>query len=462
MTGQDIQLLIITASSIVLLVVLIASKLRFHPFMALLTVSILVGLAAGMDINDIVGSLESGAGSIFGNIGITIALGAMFGRLLADSGASERIATTLLGNVSRTKILWLMPVIAFIIGLPMFFEVGLIILLPIIVMAARSGQKHGASSYIFIATPVIAALAALNGMVPPQPVPLLAVAEFDVSLGKTMLLGIISAIPAIIIAGPLYTKGLTYFRHRHSRQISSITKVEELEAASEEKTDPSATVSSPVAFIIVLLPMIMMITSALASYFLPEGSIGNRIASFAGAPPVALLIGLITAVIVLGYAQGTGGAAIRESLEESLKSIAGILLIIAGGGAFGQVLQDADIGNAIITLATSFSFPPIILGWVVSALLAIATGSTTVGVVGATGILKPLVMEDPSMDTSLIVMAIGSGSLFFNFINHGSFWLVNKSFGLTIRETVQIHTVTRSIISVVGLGMILLLNTIVG
>lgn len=461
MTGQDIQLLIITTGSILLLVVLVASRLRFHPFIALLTTSILVGLAAGMDIKEMVGSLESGAGSILGNIGITIALGAMFGRLLADSGASECIASAILGNTSKTKILWLIPVIAFIIGLPMFFEVGLIILLPIIVMAARTGRKQGAS-YIFVVTPVLAALSTLNGMVPPHPVPLLAVTEFDASLGKTMLLGVIGAIPAIIIAGPLYTKVLTSFRNRHDQETSAGTEEIIEEEASEKRDVSPSSVSLPVALMIVLLPMLIMITSALVDYFLPKESLGSHIAQFVGAPPVALLIGLLTAVIVLGYAQGMEGTVIRDSLDESLKSIAGILLIIAGGGAFGEVLQDAHVGGAIIHLAESFSFPPIILGWVVSALLAIATGSTTVGVVGATGILKPLVLGDASMDTSLIVMAIGSGSLFFNFINHGSFWLVNKSFDLTIKETVQIHTVTRSIISVVGLGMILLLDAIVG
>ena len=459
MTAHEIELLIMTACSILLLIVLIVSKLRFHPFVALLVVSIGVGLVSGMDVGKIAESIENGAGGELGDVGLTIALGSMLGKLLADSGASDRIASVILERSSPRSLPWLMSMAAFIIGIPMFFEVGLIMLLPLIFTISRKLEQQGGvkgSPYVFVCVPVIAALASMHGMVPPHPGPLTAVAAFKANLGITMIYGFICAIPAIILAGPVYTKLIApRMTVRPNQdlldQYTATTKIEE----------NTRSISMFTALLTTLLPAIIMLLRALADTLLSESSGLHKVTEFIGNPVIAMLIGLIVAIILLGYVRGTSTKKLREALGDSLKPIASIILIIAGGGAFGQVLKDSGVGDAIVHLASSFSLSAILLGWIIAGLLSVSTGSATVGIVGAGGLLEPLILADPSINTALLTIAVGSGSLCFVYANHAGFWLTNQAFGMTMGETFKTHTVVQSLVSVIGLGMALLLNVIV-
>lgn len=459
MTSHDYQLLIITVVSILLLIFLITSKLHFHPLLALLLTAIFVGFTSGLDIDDIVKSIETGAGSTLGETGVTIALGAMLGKILSDSGASDRIATTILKNATPQRLPWLMALAAFIIGIPMFFEVGLIMLLPLIFTIAKKLEESNTvkgSAYIAIGVPVIAALCTMHGMVPPHPGPLISVNQFSANIGLTMIYGLICAIPTIIIAGPLYGKFIT--PHLTVKPSADLLK----QYTNDSTTATQQPISTALAFSTILVPVVMMLLHAIAGVCFTKQSLQYKIFEFLGSPIIAMFIGVLYALLVLGYLRQQDTQKLRDSLGSSLKPIAGIMLIIAGGGAFGQVLEDSGVGTSIVHLADQFSLSALLMGWIVAALLSISTGSATVGIVGATNLLFPLIQADTTINVELLTIAIGSGSLFFNYVNHGGFWLVKESFGMSMGETFKTITIVQSIVGICGLIMVLLLNLVIG
>lgn len=458
MTSHDYQLLIITVVSILLLIFLITSKLRFHPLLALLLTAIFVGFTSGLDIDKIVKSIETGAGSTLGETGVTIALGAMLGKILSDSGASDRIATAILKNATPQRLPWLMALAAFIIGIPMFFEVGLIMLLPLIFTIARKLEDSNTikgSAYIAIGVPVIAALCTMHGMVPPHPGPLISVNQFGANIGLTMIYGMICAIPTIIIAGPLYGKFIT--------PRLSVKPSDDLlqQYTNDSNLTTRQPISTALAFSTILVPVVMMLLHAIAGVCFKEQSLQYKVFEFLGSPIIAMFIGVLYALLTLGYLRGQDTQQLRDALGSSLKPIAGIMLIIAGGGAFGQVLEDSGVGTSIVHLADQFSLSALLMGWIVAALLSISTGSATVGIVGATNLLFPLIQADSSINVELLTIAIGSGSLFFNYVNHGGFWLVKESFGMSMGETFKTITIVQSIVGLCGLVMVLLLNAVI-
>jgi gluconate:H+ symporter, GntP family len=462
LSEADIQLLLTALGGVALLVALIVTRIRLHPLIALLVVSLAVGIAAGMDISSIAGATVAGAGHTLGVVGIVIALGAMLGKILADSGVTEAIADSILNRSSDRMLPWAMAFAAFVVGIPMFFEVGLVVLLPLIFSVARKLEGKGTvkgSPYVLIGVPVIAALASLHGMVPPHPGPLTAIATLKTSVGPTMVYGFISAIPAIILAGPLY-----------ARLIAPGMSVRPDQALLDQFTAPSTQTSSGAAaapttnapigigILAVLMPAILMLANTLGETLLPKNSWGAKVTAFLGDPLIAMLAGVLFASITLVYLRGGSTEKLRDALGASLKPIAGILLIIAGGGAFQQILVKAKVGDAIVHLTQHFSLPPLLLGWLIAMLLSVSTGSATVGIVGAAGLLAPLATADPSLNLPLLALAIGSGSLFFNYANHAGFWLVKESFGMTMGEATKTISVIQSIVALVGLGMVLLMN----
>ena len=462
MSESDIQLLLTALGGVALLVALIVTRIRLHPLIALLVVSLAVGIAAGMDIGSIAGATVAGAGHTLGVVGIVIALGAMLGKILADSGVTETIADSILRRSSDTMLPWAMAFAAFIVGIPMFFEVGLVVLLPLIFSVARKLESKGTvkgSPYVLIGVPVIAALASLHGMVPPHPGPLTAIATLKTSVGPTMVYGFISAIPAIILAGPLYARFIAPRMSVRPDQ-ALLDQFTASGAQTSSGTTTATTTSAPigVGILAVLMPAILMLANTFGETLLPKGSWGAKVTAFLGDPLVAMLAGVLFASITLVYLRGGSTEKLREALGASLKPIAGILLIIAGGGAFQQILVKAKVGDAIVHLTQHFSLPPLLLGWLIAMLLSVSTGSATVGIVGAAGLLAPLATADPSLNLPLLALAIGSGSLFFNYANHAGFWLVKESFGMTMGEATKTISVIQSIVALVGLGMVLLMN----
>ncbi|MFF1692975.1 GntP family permease [Streptomyces sp. NPDC058257] len=481
MTGHTWTLLIILAAAIAALITLINSRLRFHPFIALMTVSVGVALAAGQPVEKIAESLESGAGGILGDVGVTLAFGAMLGRLLSTSGATDRIARLIVDRASARSLPWYVTGAAFVIGIPMFFEIGLIVLLPLIFSVAQRLErthKINGSPYVYLAAPAIGALSTLHGMVAPHPGPLVAVEGLHANLGMTIAVGLICAIPTIIIAGPVYGRWIaprldvrpdpeliakftgSGDEPQKPQKPQKPQECEEPQEAPEAQEPRKNKVRTGWALAAVLVPVVLMLLRTIAELAYDESSQVRHVLTFTGEPVIAMLIGFLFALFALGYRSGLSPDSIRSSLADSLKAVAGILLIIAGGGAFNQVLEDSGIGKAVESAASGMHINVIVLGWLMALLLSFSTGSATVGIVAATGILAPLAQGGSTLHTSLLVVAIGAGSIGLNYVNHAGFWLVKESFGMTLGQATKSHTAIQTIVSVCGLLMALLVSTL--
>lgn len=455
MTHLDIQLLLTALVSVLVLVALIVSRLKMHPLLALLVVSVGVGFATGMEPGNIVKQLTNGAGKTLGAVGVVIALGAMLGKILADAGITEQIAEAILKHASDRMIPWAMTLVAFIVGIPMFFEVGLVVMLPLIFSVSRKLEGHArfkGSAYVYVGVPVISALAAMHGMVPPHPGPLTAIATLKTAVGPTMLYGFLAAIPAMILGGPLY--GAFISPRMSTRPDQTLLD----QFTITEKAGNAQRPGIGLGVLAALLPAILMLVHAVAEMVLPKNSPAMQVAGFLGNPLIAMLLGVLFAIVALVVARGGDTEKLRDALGKSLKPIASIIMIIAGGGAFQQMLTSAKVGDAIVNLTQQFAFPPLILGWLIAMLLSVSTGSATVGIVGAAGLLAPLAGADPSLNLPLLALSIGCGSLFFNYANHAGFWMVKESFGMTMGEATKTISVVQSIVAVVGLVMVLIFN----
>jgi gluconate:H+ symporter, GntP family len=422
----DIKLLATAFGGVVLLIGLIVSRLRLHPLIALLVVSVAVGFASGMDSRRIADVIVEGAGGVLGDVGLIVALGAMLGKILAHCGVTESLAAAIVKRASGKALPAAMAFAAFVIGVPMFFEVGL----------------------------VIAALSAMHGMVPPHPGPLIALATLKTSVAPTMIYGFLAAIPAIALGGPLYGRLIA-----SQMQVRPDKALLDQFSGSESDVSPGAPAIGPaVGLIAVLLPAILMLANTFAEMLAPADSAIAAIAAFLGAPVIAMLASVLFAGFLALTLHGDGGEHLRRLLDASLKPIVGVLLVIAGGGAFKRVLVKAHVGDAIVHLAAHITLPPLALGWLIAMMLSVATGSATVGIVGAAGLLAPLAASDPGLNRPLLAIAIGAGSLFFNYANHAGFWLVKEAFGMTLGEATKTISVIQSIVALVGLAMVLLFN----
>ncbi|WAP59620.1 GntP family permease [Streptomyces sp. S465] len=474
MTAHTWWLLLILTVAIAALIYLINSRLRIHPFVALILVSVGTGIAAGEPVAKLTGSIEEGAGGTLGDVGVTLALGAMLGRLLSDSGATDAIARALVARAEPRKLPWLVGAAAFVIGVPMFFEVGLIVLLPLIFSVARrlEGQAGTKGSpYVLLGVPAIASLSTLHGMLPPHPGPLTAMTGLHADLGLTLGVGLVCAVPTVILAGPVYARWI-------APRLLDVRPDAELVAqfaGAEREPEPAPAASGPgaqarteasrrtgvptgLAVAAVLVPVVLMLLRTVAETLMDESSGLGAALVFAGEPLVAMLAGFLFALVVTIARSDRSGEQTRASLTDSLKSIAAILLIIGGGGAFKQVLQDSGIGDAIASAAEGAHVNVILLGWLIALLLSLTTGSATVGIVSATGIVAPLIGDGGGLEASLLVVAIGAGSIGLNYVNHAGFWLVKESFGMDLGQATKTQTAVQTLVSVFGLAMALLLS----
>lgn len=490
MTTQTWYMLGVLAASIALLVLLINSKLKFHPFLALLVVSVLTALAAGENLNDIPKSLISGAGGTLGDTGIVVFLGAMLGRLLADTGAVGQIADLVIKHSSPKAAPWVMTAVAFAIGIPMFFEVGMVVLLPIVyAVALRLEVQTGRPKnwYVRILIPAVAALSCLHGMVPPHPGPIIAVNALHANLGLTIGLGLICAIPTVILAGPVYARWIAprITLEPPAALISQYTgtTVEEAMAAEDATvaTTPGASTTSRggaagkptpgavtqrvvptwMAFVCVLTPVALMLLHTATELLAPKTTL-DSVTSVLGAPTIAMLVGVLLSMLLLGLQTKTSGSAMKTSFGKSMASVASVVLIIAGGGMFNEVLKDSAIGQSILTASSHLHVNVIVLGWLIGLILSFCTGSATVGIVSASSIVSGLMIGQPPAIVALTVIAIGAGSIGLNWVNHAGFWFVKEAFGMTIGQATKTHMMVQTIVSVLGLVFALILSLAFG
>jgi len=430
------------------LIVVLISWAKLHPFLSLAIGALATGAIAGLDVATATGSFAGGFGSTMGGVGILIALGAIYGKLLADSGGADRIVETMVARATPRSLPWVMGLIGAVIGLPMFFEVGLVLLVPVVILVAR---RSGAP-LMRIALPTLAGLSAMHGLVPPHPGPLAAIGMLGADLGLTLALGVLVAVPAVVVAGPVFAR----FAERWVE-----APVPPLFA-----TGPGATFarrpSFSAALASILLPVVLMLAKAIADIVAPDsGAAWKAVVDFLGLPMIALGIAVVAGFFVLGRGAGFGRERLRDVVASSLGPVAGILLIVGAGGGFKQVLIDTGIGGFIAEQVEGSSVSVLLLAWLIAAVIRIATGSATVATITAAGILQPLVAGLDRSTAALLVLAIGSGSVFLSHLNDAGFWLIKEYFGLDIGQTLKSWTVLECLISVVGLAGVLLLGLVI-
>ncbi|WP_085709274.1 MULTISPECIES: gluconate:H+ symporter [unclassified Pseudomonas] len=435
---HDTRLILCCLLAIATIIVLISAS-KLPPFLSILIGTFIAGVGAGLPPEDVAKAFSKGAGAILGEAGIIIALGSMLGALMAESGAADRIASTLLGLGKGKSLPWVMALVAMVIGLPLFFEVGLVMMVPIIfVMARRSGQP-----LLKIAIPALAGMTTLHALMPPHPGPLIAVSALHADLGLTMLLGFSIAIPAVILAGPVYGNWLSKRMH--------VDEPAELGALFSAPPKAPRQPSFGMSLLIILLPVLLMLGSTLAKVAMsPESGVALTL-KFLGEPLVALGIAVMAAVICLGWANGMPREHVGGTLRKSLVPIAVLLLTIGAGGGLKQTLLDAGVSQTISKVAEGAHMPYLLLAWLIAVALRQATGSATVATTTTAGILAPMMAGLAATQSSLVALAIGAGSVFFCHVNDAGFWMVREYFGLQLKQTIWVWSVLQTIVSVVGL-----------
>jgi gluconate:H+ symporter, GntP family len=449
---HDTRLILVALGGIALIVVLIAA-LDVHPFLALVLGSAFVGIASGVAVQKVITNFETGVGATLMEVGLLIALGAMLGKLLAESGGADRVVDTLVGRAGPKLLPWAMGLVAVIVGLPMFFEIGLVLLLPVIVLVARKSELP----LMRIAIPALAGLSVLHGLIPPHPGPLVAISQVHANLGTTLALGIVVAIPTVVICGPLFS--LVAARWVPVGAPESAGGVDARSTRDAATTKPVARPPSfAVTLATILFPVVLMLLKALADIVWDNSEPTTRkIADFIGEPLVALTLAVLLAMITFGYAVGFSGKEISDRLGASLGPIAAILLIVGAGGGFKQTLVGAGVGDSIGKAAHNSGVPLLVIGYLIAVGIRLATGSATVATTTAAGIVGPLAHSLPSTHLALLALAVGCGSLFLSHVNDAGFWLVNQSFRLTVGQTFKTWSVMETLISVIGFAFVSLL-----
>ncbi len=440
--------LVVAALLAIGLIVLLITYFKLHPFLALIVGGLTVGIVAGQNVSDVIDSFSGGFGDTAAGVGALIALGAMFAKLLADSGGADQIVDTIVSRSSKQTLPWAMAGVGALIGLPMFFEIGLVLLMPVIYLVARRAQL----SVITIGIPTLAGLSAMHGLVPPHPGPLVAIDSLNADLGTTLMLGILVAIPTVVVAGPL-------FGRLAGRWVD--VPAPDLFAGRDDK-DQADRPAFGITVATVLLPVVLMMAKALVNITIDdEENRVQKVFDVIGNPFIALLVAVVVAMFTFGKASGMDRAGITKSVETSLPAIAGILLIVAAGGGFKQVLVDTGVGTLLADWAKDANISVLVLAWVVAVLIRLATGSATVATITASALMLGLVEGLSQGETSLVVLAIGSGSVFFSHVNDAGFWLVKEYFGLSVGQTIKSWSLMETVLSVTGLVFVLLLGLVI-
>jgi len=436
--------LLLSALGAVIGIILLVTLLKLNPFLSLLLASLALAIVAGMPMADSVHSFEVGVGNVLGHIAVVVALGTMLGKMMAESGGADTIALTLIRVFGEKRVPWAMMFIGLIVGLPAFFEVGFVLLIPIAFTVAR---RTGAS-LISVALPLVAALSVDHGLVPPHPAALLAVNTYHADVGRTIFYALLIGIPTATLSGPLFAKVIAPW----IKVPAENPMAEDFEDHNPDRALPGfwLTIGS------ILLPVVLMLVGSWADVFATRGTITNEAIRFLGNDDIALLIGVLISFITLGTMRGVSRDTILRFTNECLAPTATITLLVGAGGGFGRVLQDSGVSNAMIKIAMQHHLPLLVLAWLLAALMRLATGSATVAMTTAAGIVAPIALQSPGTSPELLAIATGAGSLIFSHVNDGGFWLVKEYLNLSVTETMKSWSICETIISFAGLGFALL------
>ncbi|MGP5433555.1 GntP family permease [Corynebacterium variabile] len=447
-TASDSRLVVSAIVGIALIIVLIVWA-KVHPFLSLMLGSAGLALIAGIPLVDTFSSFTSGFGGTVGDVGVLIALGAVIGQFLVTSGAADSIVDAFLDNTAAKWRPWVIAGLAMLLGIPLFFEVGIVLLIPVVILAARRSNLP----LILLGVPALAGLSALHALVPPHPGPLIAVDALQANLGLTLALGLLVAVPVVAIAGPLSAKIMATW-------VPIPAPAAAAEADKEEDAGPKPSVVRGLT--VVLLPVVMMLSRTIVeSTGVDEGSAVYKTFEFLGEPIVALLATVLVGMTLLGFFQGRTAKEVSDTVGASFGPIASVILIVGAGGGFKQTLVDTGVADIIGDWVQDAPVSTLVAGWLVAVFIRLATGSATVATVTAAGIMAPLAEGMPSVEVALLVLAIGAGSVFFSHVNDAGFWLVKEYFGMTVPQTLKTWSLMETVLSVTALIVVLLVNLIV-
>jgi gluconate:H+ symporter, GntP family len=443
----DARLLLYALLAVITLIVLIA-RFKLHPFVALVSVSLAMGIASGMSPAVAVKSFQDGVGNVLGFIAIVVALGTMLGKMMAESGAATRIAITLIDLFGERRVHWAIMFVAFIVGIPVFFQVGFVLLIPLVfTIARRTGM-----SLIKIGIPLVAGLSVVHGMLPPHPAAMLAVTAYHADVGRTILYGLIVGIPTASLAGPVFASWIA---------PRIVLSPDNPMAAQLEGNAGEEMPGFWISVFTVVIPIILMLLASAADVTLDQASPAVTVLHFIGNPIVALLLALLFSFWSLGRARHFTRNEILKFCNDCLGPTATILLVIGAGGGFNQVLVQSGVGRAIAGMAAGSHVSLLVLAWIVAALIRVATGSATVAIITAAGIVAPIAASMPGTNAELLVLSTGAGALVLSHVNDSGFWLIKEFFNMTVTQTLKTWTVAETIIGVAGLGFTLLLSFVV-
>jgi Gnt-I system high-affinity gluconate transporter len=436
--------LIIVILGICLLLFLIL-VVKFNSFLSFVIVALSVGLAEGMTLDKTITSIENGIGNTMGFLVLILGFGSMLGKLVSESGAAQRITLKLINAFGLKHIQLALMLTGFIVGVSLFYDVGFFIMIPLVfTVAAATGLP-----LLYVGLPMLAALSVTHGYLPPHPAPTAIVGMFHADLGKTLVYGIIVAIPAIVISGPFLSKALSKIPAKPLEEFVN-------KKALTEEEMPGFWIS----FFSALLPVILISISTIAGFILSEDNMIRKVLGWIGNPVFAMLFSVLFAIYTLGISRGRKVPEIMNSLAHSVTSITMIMLLIAGAGALKQVLVDGGVSTYIGGLLSKSTLSPLFLGWLIATILRFCVGSATVAGITTAGIVLPLVTGG-SVKPELMVLAIGSGSLMFGHVNDGGFWLFKEYFKLSIKDTMKTWVVMETSIGISGLIGVLILSIII-
>ncbi|WP_010652008.1 gluconate:H+ symporter [Oceanobacillus massiliensis] len=448
--------LIITALGILLLLTMIM-KFKINTLITLIVVSFVLGLALGMPINEIIESVEAGLGGTMASTGLIFGFGAILGKLIADAGGAQRIAMTLIARFNEKWVQWAVILTSFILGIALFFEVGLVLLIPIVYQIAKQTNI----SFLWLGLPMVTALSVTHAFLPPHPGPTVISAQYGANIGLVLLYGLLISIPTIIIAGPLFTRYAKKFVPTAFEKAAegSIAKLGDAKQYKLEDTPGFGVSAITAVFPVILMGLSTIFTLVKDTMGIGDSFFFDMIAAI-GAPSMVMLLSLLLSLYTMGIARGIPMESLMKSAEGSVKAIGMLLLILGASGALKEVLMDGGVGDYVALIFEGSTISPLFLAWLIAAVIRVAQGSATVSALTTAGLVLPL-LADTDVNLALVVLATGAGSVIASHVNDTGFWIIKESFGLTMKETFATWTILETLISVSGLVFVLLLSLFV-
>ena len=435
--------LLIVLVAVLALIVMIA-WVKVQPLLAFIVASIFAALLLQMPLDKVSHSIEKGIGDMVGSLAVLLAFGAIFGKIVADSGAAKKISSVLMGAFGDKRIALALCLTGFIVGIPLFYNVGFVLLVPLIFSVWRQSGRP----IVYLAVPVMAGLSIAHGFLPPHPSPAAIVPMFGANMGLTLIYGLIVGIPTALIAGPLFALSVKHIK-------ANPPKLFVAEEVADDRLPSAAN-----AFLTALLPVILLTGFTLLGYWSGLDARGKVLIAFLGNPMIVMLVSVMVALVTLGVGRGAKLGDLMNGSGTALREIAPILLIIAGAGALKQIFVDGGVNDQLGALLKSLPVPPLVLGWLIAGVIRLALGSATVAGLTAAGLVAPLV-KATGVDPNLMVLAVGAGSLMFSHVNDSGFWMFKEYFGLSVKDTLRSWTLMEGLVGIFGLIFVLILSRFV-